>query len=100
MFASLRFLNSLVDTYSLRFEINFQTIDRVRFASIFKFFSINMFASLRNKFSNYRTCSLRFDIKKNIIFEAFTLSFAFDVSERVYTIEACAIPGGVYNTGA
>jgi hypothetical protein len=29
-----------------------------------------------------------------------TLSFAFDVSERVYTIEACAIPGGVYTTGA
>jgi hypothetical protein len=26
------------------------------------------------------------------------LSFAFDVSERVYTIEACAVPGGVYTT--
>jgi hypothetical protein len=25
-----------------------------------------MFASLRYKFSNYRTCSLRFDIEKNI----------------------------------
>ena len=63
-----------------------------------------MFASLRNKFSNYRTCSLRFDIEENIIIEAFaslrfasiTLSFAFDV----YTIEACADPGGVYTTGA
>ena len=30
-----------------------------------------MFASLRNKFSNYRTCSLRFDIEENIIIEAF-----------------------------
>jgi hypothetical protein len=48
-------------------------------------------------------CSLRFDIKENIIIEAFasiTLSFAFDVSERVYTKEACAVPGGVYNTRA
>ena len=30
-----------------------------------------MFASLRNHFSNYRTSSLRFDIEKNIIIEAF-----------------------------
>jgi hypothetical protein len=30
-----------------------------------------MFASLRNKFSKYRTSSLRFDIEKNIIIEAF-----------------------------
>ena len=67
-----------------------------------------MFASLRNKFSNYRTCSLRFDIEENIIIEAFTslrfasitLTFAFDVFERVYTIEACAVPGGVNTTGA
>ena len=63
-----------------------------------------MFASLRNKFSNYRTCSLRFDIEENIIVEVFarfasiTLSIAFDVSEPVYTIEACAVPGGVYTT--
>jgi len=36
-----------------------------------------MFASLRNKFSNYRTCSLRFDIEENIIIEAFaSLRFA------------------------
>jgi hypothetical protein len=57
-----------------------------------------MFASLRNKFSNYRTCSLRFDIAENIIIEAFAslrfasinLTFAFNVFERVYTIEACA----------
>ena len=48
-----------------------------------------MFASLRNKFSNYRTCSLRFDIEENVIFEAFVslrfasiaLTFAFDVLE-------------------
>ncbi len=67
-----------------------------------------MFASLRNKFSNYRTCSLRFDIEENIIIEAFaslrfasiTFSFAFDVSDCVYTIEACAVPGGVYTTDA
>jgi hypothetical protein len=32
------------------------------FASIFKFININMFASLKNKFSNYRTCLLRFEI--------------------------------------
>ena len=50
----------------LQFNINL-----LRFASIFKFFNINMFASLRNKFSNYRTSSLRFDIEKNIIIEAF-----------------------------
>ncbi len=57
-----------------------------------------MFASLPNKFSNYRTCSLRFDIEENIIIEAFTslrfasitLTFAFNVFERVYTIEAFA----------
>ncbi len=63
-----------------------------------------MFASLRNKFSNFRSCSLRFDIEGNIVIEDFallrfasiTLSFAFDV----YTIEACAVPGGVYTTGA
>jgi hypothetical protein len=30
-----------------------------------------MFASLRNKFSNYRKSLLRFDIEKNIIIEAF-----------------------------
>jgi hypothetical protein len=34
-----------------------------------------MFASLRNKFSNYGTCSLRFDIEENIISEA---SLRFD----------------------
>ncbi len=79
------------------------TREPVRFASIFKFFNINMFDSLRNKFSNYRTCSLRFDNEKNMIIEAFTsvtLSFAFNVSERFYTIEACAVPGGVYTTRA
>ena len=36
-----------------------------------------MFASLRNKFSNYRTCSLRFDIEGNIIIEDFA-SLRFD----------------------
>ncbi len=46
-------------------------INLLRFASIFKFFNINLFALLRNKFSNYRTSSLRFDIEKNIIIEAF-----------------------------
>ncbi len=36
-----------------------------------------MFASLQNKFSNYRTCSLRFDIEGNIIIEGFaSLRFA------------------------
>ncbi len=60
-----------------------------------------MFASLRNKFSIYRTSLLLFDLEENIIIEAFasvTLSFAFDVSESFYTIEACAVPGGVYTT--
>ncbi len=65
-----------------------------------------MVASLRNKFSNYGMCSLRFDIEENIIIEAFAslrfdnLTFAFNVFEHVYTIEACAVPGGVYTTGA
>jgi hypothetical protein len=63
---------------------------------------------------NYRTCSLRFDIKEKIIIEAFaSLRFdtiftvphfsisigAFAVSERVFTTEACAAPGGVYKQG-
>jgi hypothetical protein len=34
-------------------------------------FNINKFASLRNSFSNCRTCSLRFDINEKIIIEAF-----------------------------
>ncbi len=51
-----------------------------------------MFASLRyRKKTSFSKLSLRF--------ASISLSFAFDVSERVYTIEACAIPGGVYNTG-
>ncbi len=36
-----------------------------------------MFASLRNKFLNYRSCSLRFDIEGNIIIEDFA-SLRFD----------------------
>ncbi len=69
----------------LCFEIIFSTIEHVRFASldsqlninlprfasIFKFFNINMFASLWNQFSNYRRSLLRFDIEKNIIIKAF-----------------------------
>jgi len=75
-----------------------------------------MFALLRNKFSNYRTCLLRFEINFPIIervrfasiskktslsklslrFPSITLSFAFDV----YTKEACDVPGGFYTTGA
>jgi hypothetical protein len=46
-------------------------------------------------------CSLCFDIEENIIIEAFaseTLSFAFDVLH--YTVEACAVPVGVYTTRA
>ncbi len=39
-----RFLSGLIKTCSLRFEINFQTIERVRFALIFKFSNINLFA--------------------------------------------------------
>ena len=73
-----------------------------------------VFASLQNKFSNYRTCSLRIDIEENIISEALpqfnTLAIsaphysisreAFAVSELVYTTEPCAAPGGVYTTRA
>ncbi len=75
-----------------------------------------MFASLRNKNVYYRKYSLRFDIEENIIIEAFasfrSVSFAitaphysisrgaFAVSERVYTTEVCAAPGGVYTSGA
>ncbi len=59
--------------------------------------------------------SLRFDITEKIIIEAFaSLRFdtiaitvphfsisigAFAVSERVFTTEACAAPGGVYTQG-
>jgi hypothetical protein len=55
-----------------------------------------MFTVLQNKFSNYRMCSLCFNIKENIIMESFALlcfdilPFGFDDSELVYTIEACA----------
>jgi hypothetical protein len=82
-----------------------------------------MFASLRNKFSNYRMCSLSINIEENIIIEAFKktslskLSLRFDtfaitaphysisrgafaVSERVCTTEAWAAHGGVYDTGS
>ncbi len=37
----------------------------------------NVFALLRNKFSNNRTCSLHFNIEENIIIEAFA-SLRFD----------------------
>jgi hypothetical protein len=87
MFTSLRnrFLN--YRTCLLCFEINFRTIERVRFASSFKFFNINMYALLWNEFSNYRTCSLRFDIEENIIFEAFaSLRFA---SLRFDSVDIC-----------
>ena len=57
----------------LQFNINL-----LRFASIFKFFNINMFASLRNKFSNYRTSSLRFDIEKKRYYRSFR-SLRFDI---------------------
>ncbi len=49
-----------------------------------------MFASLRNNFSNYRTCSLRFDIEENIIIEAFA-SLRFDNLDIA--------PGGVCHRG-
>ena len=53
-----------------------------------------MFASLRYRrkhhYRSFRFASLRF--------ASITLSIAFDVSERVYSIEACAVPGGVYTT--
>ncbi len=50
-----------------------------------------MFASLRYR-RKHHYWSFRF--------ASISLSFAFDVSERVYTIEACAVPSGVYTTGA
>jgi hypothetical protein len=77
MFSSLR--NNFFTIEHVRFaSIDSQfNINLLRFASIFKFFNLNMFASLRNKFSNYRTSSLRFDIEKNLIIEAFpSLRFA------------------------
>jgi hypothetical protein len=54
----LIFCNNYVRFASLDLQFN---INYLRFASIFKFFNTNMFASLRNKFSNYRTRSLTFD---------------------------------------
>ncbi len=60
-------------------------------------------------------CSLRFDIKEKIIIGAFAslrfdtigitvLHFSISIepfafSERVFTTEACAAPGGVYTQG-
>jgi len=67
-FANLIFGNNYVRFASLDSQFN---IKLLRFASIYKFFNINKFSSLRNKFSNYRTCSLRFDIEENLIIEAF-----------------------------
>ncbi len=72
-----------------------------------------MFAWLRNKFLNCLTCSLRINIKENIIIEA-SLCFpliplplcpsnsrgAFAVSEHVGTTQECAALEGVYTTGA
>ncbi len=43
-----------------------------------------MFASLRNKFSNYRRSSLRFDIEKNIIIEAFDRFASLRYPRRVF----------------
>ena len=48
-----------------------------------------MFTSLR-----YR----RKHFYRSFRFASITLSIAFDVSDRVYIIEACAVPGGVYTT--
>jgi hypothetical protein len=63
--ASLVPFDEAEDVLSASLDSQFN-INLLHFATIFKFFNINMFASLRNKFSNYRTCFLRFDIKKNI----------------------------------
>ncbi len=66
LFASLRYFQFLKSTNSLRFAnlifgnnyVRFASLDSqvnvnfLRFASIYKFLNINMFASLRNKFSN------------------------------------------------
>ncbi len=91
-------------------------INLLRFASIIKFFNINKFASLKK--INFQTIErVRFASisKEKIIIEAFaSLPFdtiaitvphfsnsigAFAVSERVFTTEACAAPGGVYTQG-
>jgi hypothetical protein len=73
-FADLFFGNNYVRFAPLDSQFN---IKLLRFASIIKFFNINIFASLRNKFPSYRKCSLRFDIEENIIIEAFN-SLRFD----------------------
>jgi hypothetical protein len=67
MFASLQKKFYTIFIYT-RFKLY---INLLCFASIFKFFNINMFALLRNFFSNSRKCSLRFDIEENINIEAF-----------------------------
>ncbi len=78
--ANLIFGNKYVRFASLDSQFN---INLLRFASIFKFFKINMFASLRyprkHQYRRFRFASI-------------TMSFAFDDSERVYTKEACAVP--------
>ncbi len=56
-----------------------------------------MFALLRNKFSNYQTCSLRFDIEENIIIEAFASILMFlDLSalqRNVLLLEVSTLQG-------
>jgi hypothetical protein len=48
-----------------------------------------MFASLRNKFSNCRTCSLRFDIEENTIIEAFVrFRFASVAITTLYNVNS------------
>ena len=61
------------------FENSCLAIERVRFASI----------------SNETSLS-----KVSLRFASITMSLAFAVFERLYIIEACAVHGGVYTTGA
>ncbi len=52
----------------LRFEINFRTFERVRFASVL----LLEVSNAQGPVSTYcRMCSLRFDIEENTIIEAF-----------------------------
>ncbi len=82
-------------------------INLLLFASIIKLCNINIFASLRNKFSHYRTCSLRFLswIWTCLHYRGLFCSWrclhhrGLSLSGRVCTSEVCAAPGGVHHRG-
>jgi hypothetical protein len=54
------FLKTKITIEPVRFTSILSNLKINHFSSVFKIFHKHVFASLRNKFVNYRTCSLRF----------------------------------------